>query len=159
MKKKSTENPSVKLIKVLSDTDDAVTLAIKRADKRDRREKKRQKEVMNMRQHMPERDYVRSKIYSERGVSLPPPSTRLGFRGKVSDSEIEVGATLSLHHIQRNENEFGSLAEAKAYVPALSSVDSVRRRKRIVEGVAKRLSEVNEGSGYHKKRMALGHVN
>jgi hypothetical protein len=132
---------ALKLIKVLSDTDDPVTRAIKKAERRDKDERRRIKEHRRLNGTMGERNYIRSKIYSETGVSLPTPTVRKGYRGKVNESSVTSSATLAMHHIKRFEKQKENVM---ALVPDLGNIGSIRKRTHVLGEVVKRMEEIEE---------------
>ena len=148
------------LIKVLSDTDDRVTLAIKRADKREKRERKQVLEYRS-KARLQERDFVRGNWFAETAVSLPPPTVRRGFRDVLSDESIAVSAALAIDHIEKHRREEitvdekeageggreggregGKRRKAMARVPELNGIESVRRKQNIKKRIDRKLREI-----------------
>jgi len=131
------------LIKVLSDTDDAVTLAIKRADKREKRERKKQLEYRS-KARLQERDFVRGNWFAETQVSLPPPTIRKGFRDRLTDNDVAVSATLALNYIKEERGGLGG--EGAGRVPDLNSIKSVRRKQSIKKRISSKLQDISNVS-------------
>ena len=132
---------------MLSDTDDPVTRAIKKAERRDKDERRRLKEHRKLNGTMGERNYIRSKIYSETGVSLPTPTVRKGYRNVISESSVTSSATLALHHIKTFEERGGCRSKENsdnvmAKVLDLGRIKSVRKRVHVLGEVCKRMEEI-----------------
>jgi hypothetical protein len=141
-------------VKVLSDEDDSVTLAILRADDRQRVELKRLKEHRKKFEgKLPERDYIVSKYLADTGIKLPPPTIRKGFRAEIDLRRVAVDATLAIHHIQNEVGVLKPLAEELlgsnviGAIPHLKNIKSVREKRKVYDQVVKHLKGVEEMVG------------
>ena len=154
IRKNIAENSGVKLIKVLSDSDDHVTLAIKRADRREKNKMRKLKEHRRRNNHMNDRNFIRGKVYVETGASLPTPTIRKGYRAKLNESSVTNSVTLALHHIKRHgaSSLSGSVVDV---LPDFEQVQSVRRKTAMLDNACKRMEEL-EKAGWGRKKPGAG---
>ena len=154
IRKNIAENSGVKLIKVLSDSDDHVTLAIKRADRREKNKMRKLKEHRRRNNHMNDRNFIRGKVYVETGASLPTPTIRKGYRAKLNESSVTNSVTLALHHIKRHgaSSLSGSVVDV---LPDFEQVQSVRRKAAMLDNACKRMEEL-EKAGWGRKKPGAG---
>ena len=133
-------------IRVLSDTDDPLTLALNRLSRRSAHAnttltKHRSSALKDSRN---QRNIIRATHFSKTGASLPPPSVRLGFRSSLPTPKTTITqAALAINHLSSSAD--GSGRNDENAVPGLGGV-KVSERRALVRAAVDRVRQGGVGS-------------